>query len=63
MSSTRLLTDLLEFLLVLLVTGRRDDVDDLFLDDEPERVERIERVSSSCFFFLSLLLLGAKKFM
>ena len=62
-SGTGSSTDLLELLLVLLVTGRRDDVDDLFLDDEPERVERIERVSSSYFFFLSLLLLGAKKFM
>ena len=61
-SGTRLSTDLLELLLVLLVTGRLDDVVDLFLD-ELDRVERIERVSSSCFFFLSLLLLGEKKFM
>ena len=62
-SGTRSSTDLLELLLVLLVTRRRDDINDLFLDNEPERVERIERVSSFYFFFLSLLLLRAKKFM
>ena len=61
MSGTESSTDLLEFLLVLLVTGRRDDINDLFLDNKLERVERTERVSTSYSFFFSLLLLGKKK--